>query len=53
MRDPALYLKEILDAMDAIEKFVEGMGFDEFKNNDLKSSAVNAVYKNEVINMCP
>lgn len=47
MRDPKLYLKDILDAMDAIEKFVEGMEFDEFKRDDKTSSAV--IRKFEII----
>ena len=47
MRDPELYLKDILDAMDAIEKFVEGMEFDEFKRDDKTSSAV--IRKFEII----
>ena len=47
MRDPRLYLKDILDAMDAIEKFVEGMEFDEFKRDDKTSSAV--IRKFEII----
>lgn len=47
MRDPRLYLKDILDAMDTIEKFVEGMEFDEFKGDDKTSSAV--IRKFEII----
>jgi uncharacterized protein with HEPN domain len=47
MRDPRLYLRDILDAMDAIEKFVEGMEFDEFKGDDKTSSAV--IRKFEII----
>jgi len=40
MRDYFLYLKDIMDAMDAVEKFVEGIDFTGFQNNDLISSAV-------------
>ncbi|MDI6810792.1 MAG: DUF86 domain-containing protein [archaeon] len=40
MRDPKLYLKDILEAMSAIEKFVEGVDFEDFKNDDMRSSAV-------------
>ncbi|MBA3071076.1 MAG: DUF86 domain-containing protein [Nitrospirae bacterium] len=47
MRDYTLYLRDILDAMDAIEKFVEGVEFDEFKRDDKTSSAV--IRKFEII----
>lgn len=47
MRDPKLYLRDILEAMSMIEKFVEGVGFEEFKMNDEKSSAV--IRKFEII----
>lgn len=47
MRDYSLYLKDIIEAMDAIEKFVEGIDFDSFRSNDLISSAV--IRKFEVI----
>lgn len=40
MRDPKLYLKEILEAISAIERFVEDLEFEDFKMNDEKSSAV-------------
>jgi len=40
MRDISLYLQDILDAMLAVERFVEGMSFDEFKTDDKTSSAV-------------
>jgi len=46
-RDIKLYLKDILEAIEAIEKFVIGMTFEEFKNNDLVSSAV--IRKFEII----
>jgi uncharacterized protein with HEPN domain len=47
MRDISLYLQDILDAMLAIEQFVEGMSFDEFKKDDRTSSAV--IRKFEII----
>lgn len=47
MRDYRLYLKDISDAMDSIEKFVEGMDFDEFIRDDKTTSAV--VRKFEII----
>lgn len=47
MRDPKLYLKDILEAMSAIEKFVEGVDFERFKIDDEKSSAV--IRKFEII----
>lgn len=40
MRDYSLYLKDILEAMEAIEKFVEGIDFDNFQKNDMVSSTV-------------
>jgi uncharacterized protein with HEPN domain len=47
MRNHKLYLKDILTAMEAIEKFVEGMGFEDFKRDDRTSSAV--IRKFEII----
>ncbi len=47
MRDYRLYLKDILDAMEKIEKFVEDMSFEKFKEDDKTSSAV--VKKFEII----
>ncbi|MEM3932671.1 MAG: DUF86 domain-containing protein [Thermoplasmata archaeon] len=47
MRDPKLYLKDILGAMYAIEKFVEKVEFEDFKMYDEKSSAV--IRKFEII----
>jgi uncharacterized protein with HEPN domain len=47
MRDYTLYLKDILEAMEAIEKFVEGIEFDSFQRNDMISSAV--IRKFEII----
>lgn len=40
MRDTALYLKEIVAAMNAIEGFVSDVDFREFQDNDMLSSAV-------------
>ena len=40
MRDISLYLQDIIEAMQAIEKFVEGMNFDEFVSDDKTASAV-------------
>lgn len=47
MRNPTLYLKDILGAMEAIEKFVTGVDFETFKNEDMRSSAV--IRKFEII----
>lgn len=47
MRDCKLYLKDILEAMEAIEKFMEGVDFDKFQIDDKTSSAV--VRKLEII----
>jgi len=46
-RNIKLYLKDILEAIEAIERFVENMNFEEFRNNDLVSSAV--IRKFEII----
>ena len=46
-RDIKLYVKDILDAILAIEKFVEGMDFEEFREDDKTSSAV--IRKFEII----
>lgn len=35
-----IYLKDILNAMESIEKFVEDMSFEEFRADDKTSSAV-------------
>lgn len=40
MRDPKLYLKDILEAIEAIENFVRGVDFETFKNDDMRASAV-------------
>ncbi len=47
MRNYGLYLKDILDAMEAIETFVEGMSFEEFIKDDKTVSAV--IRKFEII----
>ncbi|GAB6056580.1 DUF86 domain-containing protein [Methanobacterium movens] len=47
MRDPKLYLKDILEAMDSIELFIGEMDFHEFKEDDKTSSAV--IRKFEII----
>ncbi len=47
MREHSLYLKDILEAMAAIEKFVAGMELESFKNDDKTSSAV--IRKFEII----
>jgi len=39
-RDYRLFLKDIIQAMEAIEKFVEGMDFEQFIGDDKTSSAV-------------
>ena len=46
-RDYKLFLKDVISAIDSIEKFVEGMNFDDLVNDDKTSSAV--VRKFEVI----
>lgn len=46
-RNYRLYLKDILSAMKAIEKFVCGMELEEFSKDDLTSSAV--IRKFEII----
>lgn len=47
MRDVKLYLRDIIEAMSAIEKFVEGIDFETFKNDDMRLSAV--IRKFEII----
>jgi len=46
-RDIKLYVRDILEAIKAIEKFVEGMDFENFKEDDKTSSAV--IRKFEII----
>jgi uncharacterized protein with HEPN domain len=40
MRHEKLYLTDIVDAARSIGKFLKGVGFDEFKGNDMMNSAV-------------
>ncbi|AEP12688.1 HepT-like ribonuclease domain-containing protein [Chloracidobacterium thermophilum] len=47
MRDPTLYLKDILEAMEAIERFTEGIDVETFCRDDMRSSAV--IRKFEII----
>ena len=47
MRNNKLYLQDILGAMESIEKFVKGMNFERFKEDDKTSSAV--IRKFEII----
>lgn len=47
MRNPKLYLKDILEAIEAIENFVGGVDFETFKNDDMRASAV--IRKFEII----
>ena len=47
MRDTTLYLKDILEAIHAIEEFVKDIDYDAFKEDDKTSSAV--VRKFEII----
>ena len=47
MRDYSLYLSDILKAFEAIENFVEGQSFKDFKKDDKTSSAV--IRKFEII----
>lgn len=46
-RDYKLYLKDILAAMESVEKFVEDLSFEAFKEDDKTASAV--VRKFEII----
>ncbi|MCP5053704.1 MAG: DUF86 domain-containing protein [bacterium] len=46
-RNISLYTKDILDSINKIEEFVNGMDFDEFLNDDKTSSAV--IRKLEII----
>jgi len=40
MRSEKLYLTDIVEAADAIERFVAGVEIDEFKQDDMRQSAV-------------
>ena len=42
-----IYLKDINNAIDSIKKFIQGMNFEQFKNDDKTSSAV--IRKFEII----
>jgi len=39
-RNYKIYLKDILEAMESIERFVENMSFEEFRADDKTSSAI-------------
>ena len=47
MRNHKIYLKDIFEAMESIEQFVEGMEFEDFEKDDKTSSAV--IKKFEII----
>lgn len=47
MREYKLYLADILAAMESIERFIEGMSFEEFQADDKTTSAV--IRKFEII----
>lgn len=47
MKDDKIFLNDIINAIDAINKFVDGISFEQFKNNDLVNSAV--IRKFEII----
>jgi len=47
MREPKLYLKDILEDMKSIDEFIKEMDFDSFQHNDLVTSAV--IRKLEII----
>jgi len=47
MREYKLYLADMLAAMESIERFIEGMGFEEFQRDDKTASAV--IRKFEII----
>ena len=46
MRDYRLFLKDIINAMEAIESFVEGMNFEDFVEDDRTSSGDKKVWDN-------
>jgi uncharacterized protein with HEPN domain len=46
MRDPALYLRDILESMELIELFVAGMTQDDFKGDIKTSDAVIKRFEN-------
>jgi len=47
MRDVSLYLKDIMQSIEAIEEFIHGMDFEQFRKDDKTSSAV--IRKLEII----
>lgn len=46
MRSPALYLSDILESLNLIEQFVEGMELDDFKGDIKTSDAVIKRFEN-------
>jgi len=46
MRDPALYLKDILESIELIEQFVTGMELEDFKKDIKTSDAVIKRFEN-------
>jgi uncharacterized protein with HEPN domain len=46
MRDPALYLKDILESIELIEQFVAGMELEDFKKDIKTSDAVIKRFEN-------
>lgn len=48
MRDSTLYLKDILAAMESIERFVAGMDIETFQADDKTTSAVMRNSKSSV-----
>ena len=40
MRPEKLYLTDIVEAAEAIERFIEGVEYDEFEQNEMMNSAV-------------
>lgn len=40
MRDPGIYVKDMIEAIDAVQRFVQGMDRESFATNDLVKSAV-------------
>jgi uncharacterized protein with HEPN domain len=45
MREYKLYLADILAAMESIERFIEGMTFEEFQKDDKTASAVTRKFE--------
>lgn len=50
MRNHRLYLGDILDALERIEKFVQDMSFEEFKQDDKTVSAVIRKFEISAVN---